>query len=85
MARTPTPTDCREGVSAHALCPRCERRVLGRFPALSRVDDATPICSPCGTDEALHDLIGSPLGSRAWVISDWPVPKVYDLSPMAQA
>lgn len=34
------------------VCPRCGGD-LGRFPALSRADDETDICSECGTEEAM--------------------------------
>lgn len=34
------------------ICPRCGGD-LGRFPALSRADDETDICSECGTEEAM--------------------------------
>jgi transcription elongation factor Elf1 len=35
-------------------CPRCGHTYRG-FGALSRRDNRTMICSPCGTDEALID------------------------------
>ena len=38
-------------------CPRCGRMVIG-FPALSRLDNKTDICSACGTEEALLDWKG---------------------------
>ena len=41
-------------------CPRCGKE-LDQFPALSRVDNKTDICSPCGTEEALDDYFGVPL------------------------
>lgn len=38
-------------------CPRCK---LNKFKqgrgALSRIDNLTEICSPCGTDEALIEM-----------------------------
>ncbi|KKN53354.1 hypothetical protein LCGC14_0603240 [marine sediment metagenome] len=37
------------------LCPRCGAFFNG-FTALSRRDNKTNICSPCGTDEAMFDL-----------------------------
>tara|TARA_R100001244_G_scaffold68747_1_gene56193 strand:- start:80 stop:253 length:174 start_codon:yes stop_codon:yes gene_type:complete len=37
-------------------CPRCKRMYRG-FPALSRRDNKTEICSDCGTAEALSDFI----------------------------
>ena len=33
-------------------CPRCDRYQSG-YPALSRVDNTTYICSLCGTDEGI--------------------------------
>jgi hypothetical protein len=33
-------------------CPRCGQPIY-TFPALSRVDNRTEICSDCGTTEAL--------------------------------
>tara|TARA_R110002110_G_scaffold1080_3_gene4339 strand:+ start:4028 stop:4201 length:174 start_codon:yes stop_codon:yes gene_type:complete len=37
-------------------CTRCKRMYRG-FPALSRRDNKTEICSDCGTAEALTDHI----------------------------
>jgi len=42
------------------VCPRCNQEYTG-FPALSRVDNKTEICSDCGTQEALDDYYGTPL------------------------
>lgn len=55
------------------ICPRC----LGMLPigypgALSRVDNKTEICSPCGTDEALTDYFDHRLAP----VSTWPVKKL---------
>ena len=36
-------------------CPRCGRKVKD-YPAISRRDDKTEICSACGTDEAMFDF-----------------------------
>lgn len=36
-------------------CPKCGMRYIGR-PAISRVDNLTPICSDCGTREALESI-----------------------------
>jgi len=33
-------------------CPRCKKSFTG-YPALSRVDNETEICSPCGVEEAI--------------------------------
>lgn len=45
---------CQEKVGVGPACPRCGDPIEG-YPALSRVDNATDICSPCGTREALWD------------------------------
>lgn len=37
-------------------CARCRKRVIGDYPALSRVDSKSEICGPCGTWEALYNL-----------------------------
>jgi predicted RNA-binding Zn-ribbon protein involved in translation (DUF1610 family) len=36
-------------------CPRCGN-VTTDYPALSRKDNKTEICSDCGTDEAMGDF-----------------------------
>lgn len=41
-------------------CPRCEETWTG-FSALSRLDNKTEICSPCGTQEGLDDYFHQPL------------------------
>ncbi len=38
------------------ICPRCNHSIIG-YPALSRKDNTTEICSNCGTLEALEDFI----------------------------
>ena len=42
-------------------CPRCKKE-YSEFPALSRVDNKTDICSYCGVREAMADYFGIPLG-----------------------
>ena len=42
------------------FCKRCGK-YFTEFPALSRVDNKTPICSPCGTEEGMQDWVGEPL------------------------
>ncbi len=37
-----------------STCPRCKKDYTG-YPALSRRDNKTDICSDCGTEEALID------------------------------
>jgi DNA-directed RNA polymerase subunit RPC12/RpoP len=42
------------------VCPRCESRLLHSeraMDALSRRDNKTYVCSPCGEDEAVLDLM----------------------------
>jgi predicted RNA-binding Zn-ribbon protein involved in translation (DUF1610 family) len=42
------------------VCPRCGETYTG-FPALSRTDNKTSICSDCGNAEAMEDFLGLPL------------------------
>lgn len=37
-------------------CPKCKKEIKG-YPALSRKDNKTEICSDCGTKEALEIFI----------------------------
>ena len=37
------------------VCPKCGR-LYGGYPALSRIDNETLICSDCGTREALASI-----------------------------
>lgn len=37
-------------------CPKCGGEI-GKYPALSRVDNKTEICSNCGTVEALNEFL----------------------------
>ena len=46
------------------VCPRCKKVYTGH-PAISRVDNKTKICSPCGTEEALNDYYGYKLTDRS--------------------
>jgi len=39
-------------------CPACKDTVTD-FPAISRKDNETEICSQCGNDEALADYFGT--------------------------
>ena len=49
-------------------CPRCGKNYDG-YPALSCVDNATNICSACGTAEAAEEYLGMTLTPRwAWVV-----------------
>jgi hypothetical protein len=38
------------------ICPICKKQIKG-YPALSRKDNKTEICSECGVAEALADFI----------------------------
>jgi len=62
------------------LCPRCGIRHYtpygsgpptdeAPFPALSRMDNKTHVCSWCGTDEAMRDFTGEP----PLPPSEWPI------------
>ena len=43
-------------VGVSKICARCGKAISG-YPAISREDNKTEICSNCGTLEALEDLI----------------------------
>lgn len=36
-------------------CPKCNKKIVG-YPAISRVDNKTKICSECGMLEALEEF-----------------------------
>ena len=38
-------------------CPRCGKEIIG-YPAVSRFDNETEICSDCGMDEAFENMAG---------------------------
>ena len=42
-------------ISAERICPKCRKTYTG-YPALSRYDNKTEICSACGTKEALEAM-----------------------------
>ena len=46
-------------------CPRCKRTYRG-FPALSRRDNETDICSDCGTAEAMEDYTHQPYDGKVY-------------------
>lgn len=53
------------------LCPRCNRHRNG-YPALSRVDNQTYICSLCGTDEAMTNMADHSLAHPdVWPLELW--------------
>lgn len=48
-------------------CPRCHKKAYG-YPALSRHDNKTYICSECGVAEAMEDFLGIEYpGEKYWV------------------
>jgi hypothetical protein len=60
------------------ICPRCLGDVpntarRGEYPgALSRADNATEICSDCGTHEALQDFFEGGCTPKA----EWPIAQI---------
>jgi hypothetical protein len=60
------------------VCPRCNKNNLpiGYPGALSRVDNETEICSPCGTDEGMRDWLDRFIPGT----EQWPVPIKFELS-----
>ncbi len=44
--------------SKNKICPRCKQVIIG-YPAISRADNKTEICSNCGIIEALEVFIKS--------------------------
>ncbi len=71
--------------AATVLCPRCEANrytpygtdvditveEVAPYPALSRMDNKTYICTPCGNDEAMRDFFGgNPIPPDEWPIKE---------------
>lgn len=57
-------------------CPRCDVEDLHEVQAqnaLSRSDNLSYVCSPCGEDEALLDYIGY---RNMLVVEVWPVARI---------
>jgi hypothetical protein len=62
---------------AEILCPRCELNHYTPYgmegehpkPALSRADNHTHICSPCGTAEGMEDFLHGSVASK----EEWPL------------
>ena len=44
-----------EAMAAIAVCPLCGKAYKG-YPALSRTDNATPVCPDCGIRQALESI-----------------------------
>lgn len=51
---------------ATKICPLCHAEYHG-FPAMSRTDNATPICQDCGTRQSLES-IGVPTEEREKIL-----------------
>ena len=56
------------------ICPKCGKTYKGH-PAISRVDNETPICPLCGTKEALES-IGISKEEQERIIAS--IPKIED-------
>lgn len=56
-------------------CPRCKKE-YSEFPALSRVDNKTDICSDCGVREAMADYLGIPLSKVTEPVKEYEQEKV---------
>lgn len=66
--------------TATISCPRCrinnytpyggEYNPDAPFPALSRTDNATYICSSCGQAEALEQYMGTLTSQRDWLVDE---------------
>lgn len=55
-------------------CPRCGSFYDSRYPALSRTDNTTHICSSCGTNEAMQDAFGGGCSPQTdWAVSPAPL------------
>lgn len=64
----------REDTNQPLLCPRCGINALptGYPGALSRTDNKTEICSPCGTQEGLEDWMdGGHKPQSSWVVATY--------------
>lgn len=72
-------TGYREDYDELVICPRCQDNLLPQgYPgAISRIDNETEICSPCGTDEGMRDYFD---GVDMTMTTDkWPVNLRYHL------
>ena len=50
---------------SYDACPRCNS-AMTTFPALSRRDNKTDICSDCGTAEGLEDYTQQPYDGKVY-------------------
>lgn len=69
MTKGPHPSE------AWGICPRCAKPRLRldrpALNALSRTDNDTYVCSPCGSDEARRDIGGeAPVPPNEWPIEE---------------
>ena len=54
----------------NTVCPRCGDSDMA-FPALSRTDNKSKVCSQCGRIEAIEQMVtGHPLPQDYWSIND---------------
>ena len=65
------------------LCPRCRKRNVGRFPgdtgALSRANNRSLVCSPCGHEEAMLVFTrGETHAPAGWPVRETPLADEYD-------
>jgi hypothetical protein len=59
-------------IELHPVAGRLmKERKLPMYPALSRADNQTYVCSDCGMDEAMRDFAHMPPMSP----DDWPIPE----------
>lgn len=57
-------------MTENKICPRCGLKIIG-YPALSRHDNKTYICSDCGVKEAMEDYTGIEYkGEKYWKEED---------------
>lgn len=66
-------------------CPRCSHYIPndenpGAYAgALSRTDNKTEVCSPCGTAEAMEDFLGSgAIPQEEWAVKNVTLPREFD-------
>ena len=63
-------------------CPRCGED-YNKFPAMSRTDNKTEVCPPCGTAEAMEDFLGSgAMPQREWAVKTQSTEFVQDVREM---
>jgi hypothetical protein len=50
------------------ICPRCHKYIEG-YPAMSRTDNRTDVCSKCGVNEGLQAMVGALTPQAEWPVS----------------